>query len=37
MGTDTSTDYEPAAHYDHVHAVWRLVMGEEFHYGFSID
>ncbi len=33
MGTATA-GYEPAAHYDHVHDAWRLIMGEEFHYGF---
>ena len=26
--------YEPGAHYDHVHRAWRLIMGEEFHFGF---
>ncbi len=26
--------HEPAAHYDHVHSAWRLIMGEEFHYGY---
>ncbi|KRF20968.1 hypothetical protein ASG90_00685 [Nocardioides sp. Soil797] len=25
---------QPAAHYDRVHEAWRLIMGEEFHYGF---
>ena len=34
MGTETTGGYEPAAHYDHVHRAWRLLMGEEFHYGF---
>jgi 27-O-demethylrifamycin SV methyltransferase len=34
MGTETDVGYEPAAHYDHVHSAWRLIMGEEFHYGF---
>jgi 27-O-demethylrifamycin SV methyltransferase len=34
MGTKTETGYEPAAHYDHVHGAWRLIMGDEFHYGF---
>lgn len=33
-GTETKGGYEPAAHYDHVHRAWRLLMGEEFHYGF---
>jgi 27-O-demethylrifamycin SV methyltransferase len=26
--------HEPAAHYDHVHSAWRLIMGKEFHYGY---
>ena len=34
MGTTTETGYEPAAHYDHVHGAWQLIMGDEFHYGF---
>lgn len=34
MGTDVASSYQPAAHYDHVHAAWRLIMGEEFHYGY---
>lgn len=25
--------HDPAAHYDRVHDAWRLIMGEEFHYG----
>jgi 27-O-demethylrifamycin SV methyltransferase len=33
MGTTNIDMYEPAAHYDHVHRAWQLVMGEEFHYG----
>jgi 27-O-demethylrifamycin SV methyltransferase len=33
METDTA-HYQPATHYDHVHQAWRLIMGEEFHYGF---
>ena len=33
MDTDTAR-YQPATHYDHVHEAWRLIMGEEFHYGF---
>ncbi len=33
MDTETAC-YEPAAHYDRVHEAWRLIMGEEFHYGF---
>jgi cyclopropane fatty-acyl-phospholipid synthase-like methyltransferase len=27
-------DSEPAAHYDRVHDAWRLIMGDEFHYGY---
>jgi 27-O-demethylrifamycin SV methyltransferase len=34
VGDDSSRSYQPAAHYDRVHAAWRLIMGEEFHYGF---
>lgn len=34
MGTDNPRSYEPAAHYDHVHRAWNLIMGEEFHYGY---
>lgn len=34
MSDDSSTDHEPAAHYDHVHSAWRLIMGDEFHYGY---
>jgi 27-O-demethylrifamycin SV methyltransferase len=34
MGTENTDIYEPAAHYDHVHRAWQLIMGEEFHYGF---
>ena len=34
MSTDNATSYQPAAHYDRVHAAWRLIMGEEFHYGY---
>ena len=33
MGTTNIDMYEPAAHYDHVHRAWQLIMGEEFHYG----
>ena len=33
MGTENTDIYEPAAHYDHVHGAWQLIMGEEFHYG----
>lgn len=34
MGDDSPSGYEPAAHYDRVHSAWRLLMGEEFHYGY---
>jgi 27-O-demethylrifamycin SV methyltransferase len=34
MGTDSTTDYMPAAHYDRVHDAWRLIMGQEFHFGY---
>ena len=34
MGTKTAGSSQPAVHYDHVHSAWRLIMGEEFHYGF---
>jgi 27-O-demethylrifamycin SV methyltransferase len=34
FGTDGSTSHQPAEHYDHVHDAWRLIMGEEFHYGY---
>ena len=34
MASEIATKYEPAAHYDHVHGAWRLIMGEEFHYGY---
>ena len=38
MGTETMQSYQPATHYDHVHDAWRLVMGEDFHYGlFEFD
>jgi 27-O-demethylrifamycin SV methyltransferase len=26
--------HDPAVHYDRAHAAWRLIMGEEFHYGY---
>jgi 27-O-demethylrifamycin SV methyltransferase len=29
----TEIDYEPAAHYDRVTAAWKLLLGEELHYG----
>jgi 27-O-demethylrifamycin SV methyltransferase len=31
---DLASSHEPAAHYDRIHAAWRLIMGEEFHYGY---
>jgi 27-O-demethylrifamycin SV methyltransferase len=34
MSDESTTSHEPAAHYDHVHNAWRLIMGEEFHYGY---
>jgi 27-O-demethylrifamycin SV methyltransferase len=34
LDTEISSTHEPAAHYDHVHSAWRLIMGEEFHYGY---
>jgi 27-O-demethylrifamycin SV methyltransferase len=34
MGDAAENPHEPAAHYDRVHAAWRLIMGEEFHYGY---
>ena len=34
MATETAGSSHPAAHYDRVHSAWRLIMGEEFHYGF---
>jgi len=34
MVDDISSSHEPAAHYNRVHAAWRLIMGEEFHYGY---
>jgi 27-O-demethylrifamycin SV methyltransferase len=37
MVDDTSLSHEPAAHYDRVHSAWRLIMGEEFHYGYFAD
>jgi len=33
-GSEIAATYEPSAHYDHVHSAWRLIMGEEFHYGY---
>jgi 27-O-demethylrifamycin SV methyltransferase len=29
----SESDYEPAAHYDRVTEAWRLLLGEELHYG----
>jgi 27-O-demethylrifamycin SV methyltransferase len=34
MVDDISSSHEPAAHYNRVHEAWRLIMGEEFHYGY---
>jgi 27-O-demethylrifamycin SV methyltransferase len=34
MGSQTAHSHEPAAHYDHVHQAWRMIMGQEFHYGY---
>ncbi|MGY2876297.1 27-O-demethylrifamycin SV methyltransferase [Marmoricola sp. URHA0025 HA25] len=34
MADETSSSHEPAAHYNRVHDAWRLIMGEEFHYGY---
>jgi 27-O-demethylrifamycin SV methyltransferase len=34
MGDAVGNIHEPAEHYDRVHAAWRLIMGEEFHYGY---
>ena len=36
MSSDSTTSHEPAAHYDRVHTAWRLLMGEEFHYGYFV-
>jgi cyclopropane fatty-acyl-phospholipid synthase-like methyltransferase len=33
-GSQIAGMHEPAEHYDHVHSAWRLIMGEEFHYGY---
>ena len=33
-GSEISGTHEPGAHYDRVHRAWRLIMGEEFHYGY---
>jgi 27-O-demethylrifamycin SV methyltransferase len=35
-GMESAGAHEPAAHYDHVHSAWRLIMGEEFHYGYFV-
>ncbi len=37
MASDTQSSHAPAAHYDNVHESWRLIMGEEFHYGVFAD
>jgi 27-O-demethylrifamycin SV methyltransferase len=29
----TAADYDPAAHYDRVTAAWRLLLGDDLHYG----
>lgn len=29
-----SPSSDPAAHYDRVHGAWRLILGDEFHYGY---
>jgi cyclopropane fatty-acyl-phospholipid synthase-like methyltransferase len=29
-----ANDHETGSHYDSVHDAWRLIMGEEFHYGY---
>jgi 27-O-demethylrifamycin SV methyltransferase len=34
MGEESPGSHAPAAHYDRVHSAWRLIMGEEFHYGY---
>jgi 27-O-demethylrifamycin SV methyltransferase len=34
MGTENTDAHAPAAHYDHVHRAWELIMGAQFHYGF---
>jgi 27-O-demethylrifamycin SV methyltransferase len=34
MGEASPSSHEPAVHYDRVHSAWRLIMGEEFHYGY---
>jgi 27-O-demethylrifamycin SV methyltransferase len=34
MGADPPISHHPATHYDKVHGAWRLIMGEEFHYGY---
>jgi 27-O-demethylrifamycin SV methyltransferase len=31
---ESAQDHETGAHYDQVHDAWRLIMGEEFHYGY---
>jgi len=34
MCADSPTSHQPEVHYDRVHSAWRLIMGEEFHYGY---
>ena len=33
MTAQSEPSFEPAAHYDRVHEAWRLILGDEFHYG----
>lgn len=37
MTQDSPGSHAPAAHYDRVHSAWRLIMGEEFHYGYFAE
>jgi 27-O-demethylrifamycin SV methyltransferase len=37
MVDDDSISHAPDAHYNRVHDAWRLIMGEEFHYGYFDD
>ena len=34
MPEPMTESHEPDLHYDRVHAAWRLIMGDEFHYGW---
>jgi 27-O-demethylrifamycin SV methyltransferase len=34
MSTDNENNHQPAAHYDRVHSAWKLIMGDQFHYGY---